>query len=65
MRGERFMRGRDDLGMIGEAEIIVGTEVDDRVRLAAVVQGRARFGWAEQLRFVELDRPFADLVPSA
>ena len=44
---ERFVGGGDHVRMIGEAEVVVGTKIDDRVRLASVIQDRARLGRAE------------------
>ena len=61
---QRLVRGRDHFRMIGEAEIIVGTEIDDRMRLAVVIQRRPRFGRAQHLRLVKFDGPFAHLMPA-
>ena len=49
MRAQRLMRGRDHFRVIGQAEIIVGTKIDDRMRFAVVMERRPRFGRAEQL----------------
>ena len=60
---ERFVRGRDDFRMVGEAKIIIRAEINDRVRLPAVIQHRAHFRRSEHLWFVKFDRPFAGLMP--
>src|SRR5437762_1520800 len=57
------MRGRDDLGMIGEAEIVIRTEIDDGARFAAVVDHRARVSRREKFRLVKLHRPCASAHP--
>src|SRR5205823_13565698 len=56
VRLQRFLRCGDDFGMICQAEIIVGTKVDHRTRPAVVIDGRARIGTGEQLRFVKFHR---------
>src|SRR6186713_2550858 len=50
--------------MIGQAKVIVGAEIDDRLRLAAVGDGGAGFGGGAQLGLVKFDRPRARLHPS-
>src|ERR1041385_5041473 len=57
------MSGGDYFRMIRQAEVVVGTEVDDRVRFAAVVKDGARFRRPEQLRLVQFDRPLTGLMP--
>src|SRR3954451_19938657 len=52
------MRRGYDLGVIGEAEIIVRAEIDDRLRLAVVIDAGARFGTREKLGLVEFRSPF-------
>src|SRR3954471_18166729 len=42
MGTETLLRGGNHLGVIGKAEIIIGTEIDDGVRLALVFQGGTR-----------------------
>ena len=61
---ERFVGGGDDLGMIGEAEIIVGAEINDRARLAVITNRGARFGAGEQFRLIEFNRQCAGLHPA-
>ena len=51
--------------MIGEAEVIVRTEIDDGLRFAVVGDGGARVGGGEQFRLVEFDRPCACLHPAS
>ena len=58
VRLQRFLRCGDDFGMICQPEIIVGTKVDHRTRPAVVIDGRARIGTGEQLRFVKFHREF-------
>src|SRR5215470_17375368 len=58
------MRRSDDLGMIGEPEIIVGAEIDHSMRLAVVGDGRARFRGRAQLRLVKLHRPRTRFHPA-
>ena len=60
---ERFVGGGNDFRMVREAEVVVGTEIDDRVRFSTVVQGGARFRGGEHLRLVKFDGPFARLMP--
>ena len=60
--GEGVARGGDHLGMIGEPEIIIGTEIDDGLRLAVVRDCRARVGRGTHLRFVKFDRPRAACI---
>ena len=47
VRLQSFLRGGDDFGMIGESEIIVGTKIDDRLRLAVILDRRSRIGWRQ------------------
>ena len=49
--------------MIRQAEVIVGTEIDDGVRFAVIGDGGARIRGGEQLRLVEFDRPCPGLHP--
>src|SRR5713101_5483115 len=49
---ERFARSDEHLGMIGEAEIIVGTKINYGTRFAAVGDHRVRVGSGEELRLV-------------
>ena len=60
---ERFMRGGDDLGMIGQAEVIVGTKINDRMGFPPVIQRRAGLGGTEQLRLVQFDGPLRGAMP--
>src|SRR2546430_15871133 len=64
VRFKRLVGSGDDLGMIGEAEIIVGTEINDRARLAVVTNRCARFGAGEQFRLIEFNRQSAGLHPA-
>ena len=64
MRFERRFRRGDDLGMIGEAEIVVGAEIDDRPGLAVVIDRCPGVGTGEQFRLIEFDRPCAGLHPA-
>src|SRR5687768_12299747 len=59
------MRGCYHFRMVGQAEIIVGTEIDDRMRLAVIVEGSARFRRTEKLRLVQFDGPLPDMVPAS
>src|ERR1044071_9374207 len=58
------MRGRDDLGMISQSEIIVGAKINDSLRSAVVSDGRARFSRGAHFRFVELHGPRACFHPT-
>src|SRR5437870_12645431 len=60
---ERVVRRRDDLGMIGEAEIIVGTKIDDGLRFAVVSNAGAGVRTGEQFRLIQFNRPRAGLHP--
>ena len=60
---ERFVRGRNHFGMIGEAKIIVGTEIDYRLRLALVFDSGARFRGGEQGGLVQFNGPRAKVHP--
>src|SRR5687768_6315978 len=57
------MRGRHHFRMVRLAEIIVRTEINDRMRFAVIIQGRPRFGRAQHRRLIEFDGPFAHLMP--
>ena len=46
--------GSDDLRMVRQAEIIIGAKVDDRFRLALVLNRGARIGRAEHVRLIKL-----------
>ena len=59
-----IVRGCDHFRVIGQTQIVVGTEIDDRMRFAVVVKRGPRFGRAEELRLVQLDGPLPDMVPS-
>src|SRR4051794_12206984 len=52
MGTERLLSGGNHLGVIGEAKIIIGTKVDDRVRLALVFQGGTSVRTGEHLRLI-------------
>ena len=54
VRSQRFVCGSHHFGVICEAEIIVGAEIDDRSRLAVVIDHRARICGREELGLVEL-----------
>src|SRR5882672_4570869 len=56
VRLQRSVCCGNDFGMICQAEVIVGTKVDHRARPAVVIDGRARVGTSEQLRFVKFYR---------
>src|SRR5262249_44465006 len=64
VRFEGLVGSGDDLGMIGEAKIIVGAEINDRARPAIVIDCCARFGAGEQFGLVEFNRPRAGLHPA-
>ena len=59
--GESVVRRRDDLGVVREAEIVVGRKIDDRERFPAIAQSGARLGRTEQDRLIQFDR-FVDGV---
>src|SRR5260370_38494713 len=52
-----------NLGMIGEAEIIIGAKIDHRPRFAAVNDHRARGCRGEELRLVQLGCPRTSAHP--
>ena len=54
----------DDLGMIGQAEVIVGAKVDHRLRLPAVGDGGASFGGGAHFGLVKFHRPRSGLHPA-
>ena len=53
VRLQSFVRGGDDFGVIGQSEIIVGTKIDDRVRLAVVMDRGPRIGCRQHFRLVQ------------
>src|SRR6266496_1270856 len=60
---ERVVRRSDDLGMIGQAEVIVGAKIDDALRSAVVSNSGAGVCTGEQFRLIQFDRPRAGLHP--
>ena len=53
---ERFFRGRDDRGMVGQAEVVVGAEVEDirpagHSYMSALRSGDDSLGFVEPGRF--------------
>src|SRR4051794_36699014 len=53
MGTESLLSGGNHLGVIGKAKIIIGTKVDDRVRLALVFQGGTRVRTSQHLRLIQ------------
>ena len=53
----------DDFGVIGQAEVIVGTMINDRERFPVVVDGGARFGGREKSWLVQFNGPRANMHP--
>ena len=60
---QRFGRGGDDLRMIGEPQIIVGTKIDDGTRFPLVLDRGARIGAIEHFGFVKRRLPRPGLFP--
>ena len=63
VRLQSFMRSGDDFGMIRETEIIVGAKINDRARLAVVLDRGARIRRGQQFRLVKRGSPQAGAVP--
>ena len=60
---ESLLSGGYDLGVIGQAEVIVGTEIDDGVWLALVLECGPGVGAPEHLRLIKLSRSAAGPNP--
>src|SRR5216117_3625720 len=56
---------RDHLWVIGQPQVVVRTEIDDRMWFAVVIEGGPRLGWTKKLRFVQLNEPLPKMVPSS
>src|SRR5207244_2943629 len=63
MSPERFVRCSDYLGVIGKAEIIVGAEINDRLRLATITNGGTSVSGGQEFWLIQLDRPRANSHP--
>ncbi len=61
---EGIVRRGDDLGMIGQAKVVVGTKVDHRLRLPGVGDGGAGFSGRAHFRLVQFHRPRPGLHPA-
>ena len=59
MSPERFVRCSDYLGVIGKAEVVIRAQVNDRVRLAVVIDARVGVGARKEFGLVELRGPRA------
>src|SRR5437763_14407109 len=63
MGPERFVRCSDYLRVIGKAEIIVGAEINDRLRLATITNGGTSVSGGQEFWLIQLDRPRANSHP--
>ena len=63
MGPEGFMRCRNYLGVIGKAEIIVGTEIDDGLWSAFIIESGAGVSGGQQFWLIQLDRPRSNSHP--
>src|SRR5436190_11273206 len=63
MGAESFMRSGQHLWVIRKAEIIIRTEIDDRLRFALVINQSTRIRTGKQLGLVKFNRPRPDAHP--
>ena len=60
---KRFVRSRNHCGVISETKIIIGTEIDNRARLASIIDRCASVGRGKQFGFIQFYRPRSDSHP--
>src|SRR6476646_5651638 len=63
MSPERFVRCSDYLGVIGKTEIIVGAQINDRLRLNTITNGGTSVSGSQEFWLIQLDRPRANSHP--